>query len=92
MHYMGKSKMGYKVLLETLSPKLLDGSHIIRNSSTMIYEKGFIYVPLPSRSFGESVSKSTLYTIFFHHPKLLDASRSFGESVSKSIYTHFHFS
>ena len=25
MHYMGKSENGYKVLLETLSPKLLDG-------------------------------------------------------------------
>ena len=33
-------------------------------SSTMLYEKGFIYVPLASRSFGESVSKSTLYPIF----------------------------
>ena len=37
-------------------------------SSIILYEKRFIYVPLASRSFGESVSKSTLYPIFtFSH-------------------------
>ena len=37
-------------------------------NSTMVYEKGSIYVFLASRSFGESVSQSTLYQIFtFSH-------------------------
>ena len=37
-------------------------------NSTMVSEKGSIYVFLASRSFGESVSQSTLYQIFtFSH-------------------------
>ena len=37
-------------------------------NSNMVYEKGSIYVFLASRSFGESVSQSTLYQIFtFSH-------------------------
>ena len=78
--------MGYKVLLETLSPKLLDGKGTllnaiftfvslrggcIKNTPLVImtqFMKRNIYNPLASRSFGESVSKSTLYPIFtFSH-------------------------
>ena len=37
-------------------------------NSNMVYEKGSIYVSLASRSFGESVSQSTLYQILtFSH-------------------------
>ena len=40
-------------------------------NSTMVYEKGSIYVFLASRSFRESVSQSTLYQIFTFSHKML---------------------